>query len=392
MKRFEKYSKYIIWFVFCVAVIAVYKTFDNLSNIFSGIGVVIKALKPFVLAFVIAYIVNMPAMRIKVFLEKSKRSFAKKHAWGLSVLAVYLIGVILFAVVLWMLIPALYRNLLDLYSNAPTYISSVENYINHFEFAQKLNMNKLNIEQTVNGMLSSFDMSQVGKYAQGVFSVTSGVLSGVVAIIASIYMLIDKERLKALIVRIMSTFLKEKKTASVVKHAKRINDIFTNYIYARLSCSIIMAIVSCIVLSILRVKYALVLGLFVGAMDMIPYFGSIISSVIAILVTLITGGVWKGLWTAIALLVLQQLDGNVLGPKIMGDSLEIRPFWIIFAVSVGGSLFGFVGMLISVPVMAIIKAVFVDYMDDKNLKEQKVKAPLSDGDEQKEPRGTEDGK
>ena len=90
-------------------------------------------------------------------------------------------------------------------------------------------------------------------------------------------------------------------------------------------CSVIMAVVCSIVLMIMNVKYALILGLFIGAMDMIPYFGSIISFVISLIVTFITGGVWKGVWTGVVLLVLQQIDGNLLGPKIMGNSLEIRP-------------------------------------------------------------------
>lgn len=89
--------------------------------------------------------------------------------------------------------------------------------------------------------------------------------------------------------------------------AKRINDIFTNYLYSRLMCSIIMAVVCSIVLMIMNVKYALILGLFIGAMDMIPYFGSIISFVISLIVTFITGGVWKGVWTGIVCLSFNKL-------------------------------------------------------------------------------------
>lgn len=77
---------------------------------------------------------------------------------------------------------------------------------------------------------------------------------------------------------------------------------------------------------------------------------------------------WKGVWTGVVLLVLQQIDGNLLGPKIMGDSLEIRPLWIIFAVTVGGALFGFMGMLFSVPVLAIIRAIMSDYFTAREMK------------------------
>ena len=126
-----------------------------------------------------------------------------------------------------------------------------------------------------------------------------------------------------------------------------------------------MAIVCSVVLMVMKVKYALILGIFIGAMDMIPYFGSIISWVVATLIAFMTGGVWKGVWVAIILLVLQQFDGNILGPKVMGDSLEIRPLWIIFAVSVGGALFGFIGMLISVPIVAIMRVMGADFLKSK---------------------------
>lgn len=125
-----------------------------------------------------------------------------------------------------------------------------------------------------------------------------------------------------------------------------------------------MAFVCTVTLSVMKVRYAVILGLFIGAMDMIPYFGSIISVVIAEIVILITGGVWKTVWTTLVLLILQQLDGNLLAPKIMGISLDMRPLEIIVVVTVGGSLFGFLGMLISVPVAAVIRTIIIDFVTE----------------------------
>ena len=125
-----------------------------------------------------------------------------------------------------------------------------------------------------------------------------------------------------------------------------------------------MAFVCTVTLSVMKVRYAVILGLFIGAMDMIPYFGSIISVVIAEIVILITGGVWKTVWSTLALLILQQLDGNLLAPKIMGISLDMRPLEIIVVVTVGGSLFGFLGMLISVPVAAVIRTIIIDFVTE----------------------------
>ncbi|MCC8168782.1 MAG: AI-2E family transporter, partial [Oscillospiraceae bacterium] len=345
-RRFEKYYKWIAAFVFCVAVIAVYKTFDNFSNILNGIGVVLQAFSPFIVGFVIAYLLNIPAKKIEVLLYKVKNKYVKKHIHGLSVLTVYLAAVLAVALVLGALIPALYRNVLDLYNNLQTYVSTIENTLNDFEIVKKFNLfgdDGFDLYSKIRGMFESIDMAQFSKYAQGVFNMTSGVLKLFIAIIASVYMLLDKKKLKAGIIRLIKLVWSESTVNSITLHARRINNIFTNYLYSRLICSIVMAVVCGAVLSLMKVKYALILGLFIGLMDMIPYFGSIIATVFSVLITFITGGVWKALWSAVVLLVLQQLDGNILGPKIMGSSLEISPLIIILAVSVGGTLFGFLG-------------------------------------------------
>lgn len=367
MKLFEKYYKWIAAFIFCVAVIAVYKTFDNFSNVLKGIGTVLSALSPFVIAFVIAYLLNIPSKKIEKLLTKVKNVFIKKHAKGISVLTVYLISFAIVIVVLGALLPAIYKNILDLYNNLPDYALIVENWLNDFEIVNKLNIfgeSGFNLSAAINGIFKSIDMAQFGKYAQGVFQMTSGVVNIFIAIIASVYMLLSKERLQNGVMRIMHTFFKAEKVSSAVEHARRINDVFTNYLYSRLICSAIMAFVCGFVLSLMKVRYAVILGLFIGAMDMIPYFGSIFACVITALITLITGGIWKTVWTTLVLLVLQQIDGNVLGPKIMGETLEISPLLIVFAVSVGGTLFGFIGMLLSVPIAAIVRAISSEYLEE----------------------------
>ena len=365
MNRFKKYSGYIVAFIFSVAVIAVYKTFDNFGSIADGFGAVVGALKPFIGAFVIAYILNMPAKRLEKLFKRSKWKFASNHAHGLSILVVYLAALLVVAFLLYLLIPALVENLMDFIQNLGSYADALSHFINESSLAQKLNLQAVDFSKTVETFISSIDMSTLQTYAKGVVNFTSGFLNVFVAFVASIYMLLDKDRLRGLFVRIMNLLFKDKTVTYITVHTKRTNEVFTNYIYSRLSCSIIMAVLCSVILSLMGVKYALILGIFIGLMDMIPYFGSIISSVIAVLITFLTGGFWQGFWSAVVLLILQQFDGNILGPKIMGDSLEMRPLWIIFAISVGGSLFGFIGMLISVPIFAIVRIVLSDYIETR---------------------------
>ena len=376
MNRFKKYSGYIAAFIFSVAVIAVYKTFDNFGSIAGWIGALFAALKPFIGAFAIAYILNMPAKRLEKLFARAKNKFVSSHSHGLSILVVYLAALLVVAFLLYLLIPALVENLLDFVQNLDSYANSLSRFINESSLAQKLNLQAVDFSKTVEAFIDTIDMSTLQTYARGVVNFTSGFINVFVAFIASIYMLLDKDRLRRLFVRLMNLMCKDKTVTYITVHTKKTNEVFTNYIYSRLSCSIIMAILCSVILSLMGVKYALILGIFIGAMDMIPYFGSIISSVIAILITFLTGGFWQGIWSAVVLLILQQFDGNVLGPKIMGDSLEMRPLWIIFAISVGGTLFGFIGMLISVPIFAIIRIVLSDYIETR----EKLKAEKAEGE------------
>lgn len=376
MKKLKEYSKWVAAFIFAVAVITVYKTYDNLSNIKDVIVTVLSAFKPFFIAFIIAYVLNLPAVRIKRVIDNLKFKnvdFLKKHSHGISIAVVYVVAVGLLTWAIYSLVPRMYMSLVDLVAAIPQYINTLIQMLANDDAIDNTVLEKA-LESALKGVdkfAGSIDLSQFGKYAVGVMNITSGVFSGVIALIASVYMLLDKENIKSGMIQFLAIFMRSEKKLQFVSHARDVNDIFTNYIYSRLICCAIMAVASTIILSILRVEYALILGLFIGAMDMIPYFGSIISTVIAILVAFVTGGPVTGFTSAIVLLILQQIDGNILGPKVMGETLEIRPLWIIIAVTVGGSLFGFMGMLISVPVVAVLRILFLELV--KMYEEQKVK-------------------
>lgn len=365
MKIFQKYYKWLIAFIFCVAVIAVYKTFDNLKGIGHIISLCIKAVSPFLIGFVIAYLLNIPTKKLTKLLNKLKLHYIQKRAYGISILLVYLISFAVIAIILGMVVPALSKNIIDLSMNLPGYVGKVIAELKNNEIVNKLGiLENFDVSDTIDSILSKINGEKFGTYIQGFFNMTSGIVATFIAVISSVYMLLDKDKIIALSKRAVRIFFKAEKAENILKNAAHINGVFTNYIYSRLWCSIIMAIVCTLTLSLMKVRYAVILGLFIGAMDMIPYFGSIISVVIAEIVIFITGGIWKTVWTAIVLLILQQLDGNLLAPKIMGISLDMRPLEIIVAVTVGGSLFGFLGMLISVPVAAVIRTIIIDFVSE----------------------------
>ena len=124
-------------------------------------------------------------------------------------------------------------------------------------------------------------------------------------------------------------------------------------------------------MTIMKIKFAPLLGFMIGLFNMIPYIGAIIAVVIAGLITLITGGLSQVIWMFIVVIILQQIDANIINPKIIGQSLKISPLLVIFAVTVGGAYFGILGMFLAVPVMAVIKIVIEDFVDMKLAEKQK---------------------
>lgn len=356
LKWIKNNTKWVLMFILGTALIAVYKTFDSFSYLTAALSKLVEAAKPFIIAFVIAYLLNIPAKKLTALIcRKAKAERIKKHANGISIAVTYIVFVIAIAAVLGALLPALYRNILQMYDNLPMFANSIVNFLNNLEILEKLGFKADAINVT--SMISNFlDMGTISKYALGVMSFTSGLLDVFIALIASIYMLLEKDSILRGIKRIIGLFAQSDRYMSFMEHCSSVNSIFTQYIYSRIICCVIMAIVSTVILLALGEPYALLLGIFIGFMDMIPYFGSIIACAVSGVVMLITGGLFHAVLCSVILLVLQQIDGNVIAPKVMGTRLEISPLTIIIAVSAGGTLFGFVGMLISVPVVAILRA------------------------------------
>ena len=144
------------------------------------------------------------------------------------------------------------------------------------------------------------------------------------------------------------------------------NNIFYKFISGQLIDAVVVGIMVTIAMSIIGVKYAVLLGFLIGLFNIIPYFGAIIAVGISILITVITGGLSQAIIMAIVVIILQQIDSNIINPKIIGNSLEISPLIVIFAVTIGSAYFGVLGMFLAVPVAAVLKIVINDWVNYKN--------------------------
>ena len=205
--------------------------------------------------------------------------------------------------------------------------------------------------------------------------IANWIVNLLITIIVSIYMLYDKKRLMRSCWKIIYAFLPQKHIPACHEILSECNRLFSSFVTGKFIDSAIIGVLCFILMTILQLPYTLFISVIVGVTNMIPYFGPFIGAVPGILILLFVQPV-KALVFAIMVLCLQQFDGLILGPKILGESTGMKPLWIIFAITVGGSMFGVIGMFLGVPVVAILNYLLDLYLqfrlNKKNISEKAV--------------------
>lgn len=378
-KNKGKLTKWLYWFLFALAVILVYKTLDNFSAIGNWIANLIDVLMPFVIGLLIAYLLYIPCRKLESIYRKSKKlKIISKRARGLSILTVYIIIIIILIVAINYLLPIVANSIIDLVSNIQGYYNSlminIDNLPDDSIFKNEIVLDAIEGIKTID-LKQYINMNKLAEYAKGAIDFAGRIIDFFVAIIVSIYLLLERREILEFIKKLGRAILNKRAYRNFGKYFDRTNSIFFNFLAGQLLDGLIIGIITSIAMLILGVKYAISLGFMIGIFNLIPYFGAIIAVIIAAIITLLTGGVWQTVIMVIVLIILQQIDANVINPKILGNSLKISPLLVIFAVSVGGAYFGFWGMFLSVPVIAVIKLVLTDYIEYKNrIKDRKERA------------------
>lgn len=362
-------SKWLYWFLFAVAVIAVYKTLDNFRDIVNWLKKLIDILMPFAIGIFIAYILYLPCKSVEKFYYKCKIKLIKNKARGLSIITVYAIVLIIIILVMNFIIPTVSQSVADLISNIGNYYNNTIENLNNIEEDSILNMidtekivgslENINIEQY-------FNIEKITEYAKGAIGVATGVFDFFVSLIVSVYILLERTSILAFIKKLSSVIFKNKTYKTLGKYFSSTNTIFFKFLSSQILDAFVVGILTSITMLFLDVKYAVLLGFMIGLSNLIPYFGAIVGVGTAIIITIFTGGLGQAIWLAVVIIILQQIDANIINPKIVGNSLKISPLLVIFAVTIGGAYFGMLGMFLAVPVFAVLKLFIEDYIDYRN--------------------------
>lgn len=373
----EKHNikRWLFWFSLALAVIVLYNVLGNLTGIGRWIGNLMNVLMPFFLGLLIAYILYLPCKKIENLYKKTKKKrFVNKHARGLSILTTYIIAIIIIIIILNVIIPIVIQSLTDLFTNLPGYYNSVIEQINSLPEDNILRSEKATeiIESIKNiDIIALINMEKIQEYIKSFISAIETIFDAFIAIIVSIYILLQRSQIVGFLSRLTNAIFKEDTYLKIKKYFIKGNTVFFKFLTSQVLDAILVGILVSIAMSILGVKYSVLLGFMIGLFNLIPYFGAIVAVIIAVLITILTGGFGKALLMTIVVIILQQIDANIINPKIVGDSLEISQLLVIFAVTIGGAYFGILGMFLAVPVVAILKLIIDDFIDEKNSQKKK---------------------
>lgn len=333
----------------------------NISSIMDIVSNVLSVLNPVIWGLVIAFLMNPIMIRIE---KLCRRIFSKSKKEGsgklLRAISVTLSSIVFLGIVVGLVavvVPELINSVIDIFNNASTIVGNVQGWIN------KMFRNYPAIESAATDLLKDFN-TNVGTIIEkiqpmlenilsGAWSVVSFVKNFLLGFIVSVYMLCSKEKLMAQIKKIIIATTSKKSCSRIMRVCTEANKIFSGFISGKIIDSIIIGMICFIGLTIANTPYNIMISVLVGVTNIIPFFGPFIGAIpSAILILLIDPK--KVVFFLIFILLLQQFDGNVLGPKILGDSTGLPGFWVLISLFVFGGLFGFMGMVLAVPASALV--------------------------------------
>ena len=356
----QGWKKRISWLLIAITVVIVYKMLDNFSSVQAWFGSFLRILKPFLIGILISYILFIPCTKIEKIFKKSKLKLIAKRSGGLSVVATYIIFVLILIIIINCIFPILRDSVIELVNNIPGYYETI---VNKYKELPEDSVLKNDIIKEKVTEFSNIDIKQflsinnekILEYIKSIIDIFSGIFDVFVSIIVSVYILLQR-----------TTIIKKETYETIDKYFTKANQVFFTFISSQLLDAVIVGILTTIAMMILKVKYAPLIGFTIGLFNMIPYIGAIVAVSIGILVTFITGGFGKALAMAVVVIILQQIDANIINPKIIGSSLEISPLLVIFSITVGGAYFGILGMFLAVPIAVVLKIGLTDFVDARN--------------------------
>ena len=366
----------------CITFFFILYRWDAISDVMSTI---VKSAEPIIIGLALAYLL----MPVKNFIEKPVLKFlnakkvqpekAKNWARAISITGSIIFLFIIIAILIAMMVPALVTSIVGLFDTMPGYIASFVVWIQEIGLGDSSFATFVgNVMTTVTVELENWAKAELVPLAQqyiaqitsGVVSVVKTVLNFIIGIIVVVYVMSIQEVLVGQTKKIIYAIFPAKTGNVIIHTVRKSNKIFGGFVIGKIIDSAIIGVICYIGCLLMKTPSAFLVAFIVGVTNVIPFFGPFIGAIPSILLVLIQSPI-HGLYLAIFILILQQVDGNIIGPKILGDTTGLSSFWVLTSILVAGGLFGFFGMLLGVPVFAVIyyvlQQIIAHRMEKQNL-------------------------
>ena len=396
MKDKDVFKK-ILWLAICIILVILVVFYTD--KVWTFLGWVIANTKTVLTAIALAFVINLPTRfferilapknkpKNKEKIEKEnnekanedkkdksnmmgveKKKCKRKGIRAISILLSIMSILFVIAILTTFIIPELIENIKGIVNNIPSYIDECK----AFAFKQK---DKFGVsDDVVNNIVTytNSTLSELGLTLENIVTQTfkftteiaTGIVNFIVSFILAIYMVADKERLGRILKKITYAFLPVNKADYVTKAAGVFNKTFSGFVSGQVIEAIILGVLCYIGMIIFRMEYSLIISICIGVSALIPIFGAFIGALPGVFILLMISPM-KAVWFVIYIIVLQQLEGNIIYPKVVGNSIGISGFWVLVALLVGGSIGGIMGILIGIPTFAAIYILFREVVNDK---------------------------
>lgn len=379
--RFESNQRYFTICIYTVFVIlaacVIFRVIFHWDSTMALIKNFLSSMSSFIIGILIAFIVSPLVNYIHdKLLTEILQMDNKKVKKVLSILFAYIIVLGFIAVCLVYIIPQLIASLSELSANIPVMYTTFSTWLRELSYEMDF-INNNTVNRIINNMtpkIMEFSTALASRLIPLLYSTSVAVIRWlimiIIAVVVSVYLLSDKKIIFGTVKKILYAFLDQKTAKRVIEISKNCNAIFTGYIIAKAIDSLIIGLLCFFIMNVLQLPYTVLISVIVGVTNMIPYFGPYIGAVPGIFILTVLK-LKYGIIFAVMILVLQQFDGLILGPRLLGDSTGVRPILILFAITFGGAYMGVAGMFLGVPVVAVIQYLFTLLLDRK-LKEKQV--------------------
>ncbi len=380
-------NKYITVSIYSLLVICTsilfYFFLSNIGNILDGIRHIIKILNPIILGLCFAYLFNPLLDNIEKFVKKHIKLLSEKKYWlrVVSMIITYLFIIILIVLFFYILMPQLASTLKYIFDSFPEYINKLKLNIN--DISDKSDIRSVFVSKVLNytEQFFSHTYALLGNTLPQIYdiakNITVTVMNTVVGLVVSVYILANKEMYFFQTRKFLRATCSKKTVSVILEMVRSVHMVFSGFITGKMVNSLVIGVICFIGMTIFKFPFSVLISALVGVTNIIPYFGPFIGAIPSILLIMVVDPI-KGLFFSIFILVLQQFDGNYLGPKILGETTGLSPFWVIFSIILFGGLFGVIGMFVGVPIFAIIysliKCFINELLDSKYKKEKHIEA------------------